>query len=130
MTTTNRELAGLPAPVASLAAGQPWPWLDSYSGPALGFALPGDRWRAEDFDVIGDATLLYRMWTADRRLLYVGITGNPAERWMKHRQTKSWWPDVALIGHARYTHEWKALAAEVHAIRVERPLHNRRSAVA
>lgn len=130
MPTTNQDLASRCAAPAGPPDGQTWPWLDQYEGPALRFTLPTGNWRSDDLTVEGGVTLLYRMWTADRQLLYIGITGNPAERWMRHRRTKPWWPDVALIGHARYTHEWKALHAEVRAIRTERPIHNRRSAVA
>jgi GIY-YIG catalytic domain len=107
-----------------------WPWLDAYTGPPMRFAHPTDRWRPQQFRYLGTTgTLLYRMWDTDRRLLYAGISRNPVERWAKHRLLKPWWPEVDLIGYALYPTEWKALTAEVVAIRTELPRYNIRSAV-
>lgn len=71
-----------------------------------------------------ESTALYRFYDAAGRLLYVGITGDPADRWARHAAEKAWWPNVA-----RHTVQWlpsrkDALAAEAAAIVAEAPLHN------
>ena len=74
---------------------------------------------------------LYRLYDADGRLLYVGITTRPdmRERFNGHSRTKAWWPDVVTVELTNFAHEHEALAAERHAIRVERPVYNMRSGV-
>lgn len=72
----------------------------------------------------GESTALYRFYDAADRLLYVGITSDPADRWARHAAEKPWWPEVA-----RHAVEWlssrdAALAAEAAAIVAEEPLHN------
>jgi len=67
---------------------------------------------------------LYRLWSDDDRLLYIGISQDPDQRFLQHRQLKSWWPQVA-----RKSIEWHptrevAEAAERVAIGNERPIHN------
>jgi predicted GIY-YIG superfamily endonuclease len=71
-----------------------------------------------------ESTALYRFYDAAGRLLYVGVTGDPADRWARHAAEKPWWPDVA-----RHAVQWlpsreAALSAEAAAITVEAPLHN------
>lgn len=73
---------------------------------------------------VDDTTALYRLFDASGRLLYVGISNNVHTRIRTHRVDKHWGP---LIADARI--EWfptraTALAAEVRAIRRERPRHN------
>jgi predicted GIY-YIG superfamily endonuclease len=87
------------------------------------------RLRLEDLGIPAGVTLLYRLWDRWGRLLYVGISGNPIERWRTHAQKKRWWCAVDLITWEAHTKEHLALAAERTAIRSERPAHNRRSAV-
>lgn len=63
---------------------------------------------------------VYRLWTADGALLYVGSSYDPEERCKQHRP-KPWWPRVA-----QRTEEWhdaraKAYASEYAAIWRERP---------
>lgn len=41
-----------------------------------------------------ERTALYRLYDADDRLLYVGITSNPRVRWWTHARDKSWWGEV------------------------------------
>jgi hypothetical protein len=38
-------------------------------------------------------TSVYRLYDADRRLLYVGVAYDPAARWKQHR-SRRWWKDV------------------------------------
>lgn len=42
-----------------------------------------------------ERTALYRLYDADNRLLYVGITSNLKARWSAHSRDKRWWPEVA-----------------------------------
>jgi hypothetical protein len=73
---------------------------------------------------------LYRLFNADSRLLYVGITTYPLDvRWKSHRRKTNRWPDVAVGVVECHPAEWMALISERSAIMSERPLHNRRSAV-
>ena len=72
----------------------------------------------------GDSTALYRLFDAEERLLYVGISLGPATRFRAHA-SRDWWLDVA-----KSTLEWwpdleTAKAAEKLAIETERPIHNR-----
>lgn len=69
-------------------------------------------------------TALYRLFDTEGRLLYVGIAFDPKGRWSDHAREKEWWPAVA-----ERTVEWHdtrvaAAAAEIVAIRTEKPLHN------
>lgn len=75
-------------------------------------------------------TALYRLFDADRRLLYVGIAATPLTRWQAHASDKHWWDDVDVKEI-----EWcatcaEAEAAEVQAIATEKPLWNKSSGVA
>lgn len=75
-------------------------------------------------ELAGRRTALYRWHDADGRLLYVGITANPGERLQHHERTQSWFAEAV-----RSTVEWfetriEAEAAEVVAVRQEKPLHN------
>jgi predicted GIY-YIG superfamily endonuclease len=72
-----------------------------------------------------ERTALYRLYDAQDTLLYVGISGNPPERWNTHRADHGWWPSVA-----RKTVEWfdtrrDAARAEAIAVRAEAPIHNK-----
>lgn len=69
-------------------------------------------------------TAIYRFYDASERLLYIGITENPRARFADHESKKPWWKDVT-----RHSIEWRetreeAEAAELEAIRAERPVWN------
>lgn len=86
----------------------------------IGMAPPEAVAEAEE-----EATGLYRLFNADKRLLYVGISSNPGMRWEQHSKDKAWWHQVD--GH---TVHWfrcrpEAETAERAAIQAERPLYNR-----
>lgn len=68
-------------------------------------------------------TYLYRFFDADGRLLYVGITYRMPDRMSSHRRTKPW-DEVKSITVERYPDRASAAAAEVKAIREEKPLWN------
>lgn len=69
-------------------------------------------------------TILYRCYSEDGRLLYVGVTSNLPQRLATHR--KSWW-GWQLVTHTveRFQTQAEAMAAEKVAIVAERPRFNR-----
>lgn len=74
-------------------------------------------------------TALYRLLAANGRLLYVGIAANPDSRWGQHSTNQQWWDDVADRKIEWFPNRAAAAAAEVAAIKTERPLHNIQHAV-
>lgn len=42
-----------------------------------------------------ERTALYRLYDAEDRLLYIGITNSPDSRWKSHAHKSPWWPQVA-----------------------------------
>ena len=68
--------------------------------------------------------VLYRHFTGDGQLLYVGVTNNPVARWRSHRRTKVWWPEVVHTTYALFGSREDLLAAERAAIIAERPAYN------
>lgn len=68
-------------------------------------------------------TTLYRFTGERGRLLYVGITDRPGNRFLDHSQ-KSWWAEVTDIRMESYDSRAEAAAAEAEAIRMERPAYN------
>lgn len=79
------------------------------------------RTRAAPIDV---PTALYRLYDAEGRLLYVGISNSPYRRWAQHSVEQSWWPQV--VTHKLEWHEDRnaAMAAEREAVQSERPTWN------
>ena len=69
-------------------------------------------------------TTLYRLYSADGTLLYIGIAQNWASRMKQHQEQKSWWPDVASTVFQPFPTREDAMVAEARAIKAERPLHN------
>lgn len=67
---------------------------------------------------------LYRFYNRAGDLLYVGITNNPARRFAKHSDEKSWWRHVARIALEQHPSREALRAAERMAIETERPIHN------
>jgi hypothetical protein len=68
---------------------------------------------------------LYRFYSADGALLYVGISLHAAVRMMDHRRTQSWWLEVVqvTIEHLEVS-RYEALRLERRAIHRERPRYN------
>ncbi len=72
----------------------------------------------------GTPHVLYRFFAADDTLLYIGLTVNPGTRWTAHSKDKPWWLDVAKVTVEHYPSREAVEAAEIAAIKAERPLHN------
>lgn len=69
-------------------------------------------------------TFLYRMYARNQMLLYVGISCTFFDRMEDHFVHKDWFDDVHWIIAQKYADRETAEAAEIEAIRAERPLHN------
>lgn len=69
-------------------------------------------------------TAVYRFYTADDALLYIGICDEPLKRWYSHAVDKAWWPDVARFRVVWFPSRDEALSAEREAIIAEKPMHN------
>ncbi len=72
------------------------------------------------------AAAVYRLFDADRNLLYVGCSGHVDARLRQHEVEKPWWPDVQHRTICWYDSHTDALLAEKQAICDEGPRHNRR----
>ncbi|MFE2164852.1 GIY-YIG nuclease family protein [Streptomyces sp. NPDC059447] len=74
-----------------------------------------------------ERTALYRLYDADGRLLYVGISANPEQRWKGHEvYSGRWWALVTEKVIEWHADRELALAHEFLAIWREAPAHNRR----
>lgn len=68
-------------------------------------------------------TEIYRLYDAEDRLLYVGISFSAHFRLMQH-VSKRWWADVVRKDVRSHRTRVAALRAEARAIRTERPIYN------
>jgi predicted GIY-YIG superfamily endonuclease len=66
---------------------------------------------------------VYRFFTADGELLYVGVTESIFRRLAQHVH-KPWFGDVGVITVATYADQLEAGKAEVLAIETEKPRYN------
>ncbi len=73
---------------------------------------------------------MYRIFNDADELLYVGMTVDPGQRIGDHRGLKRWWQQVARITLTWFDDRPTAAAAELAAIRDERPLYNVREPAA
>ena len=69
-------------------------------------------------------TSLYRHFDRGGALLYVGIAIDPIKRLYGHSSVSDWYDQIDTIKIERYPSRKTALAAEVEAIRIEKPLYN------
>lgn len=67
---------------------------------------------------------LYRMFNADEKLLYIGLTKNPSDRFTQHSRDKHWWSDVSVIRVEHFATRRDLMNAEAKAIKYEKPIHN------
>ncbi len=80
---------------------------------------------ATESRVGGRAAILYRLYDGRGRLLYTGITCRGMRRMSEHAEVQPWWPMVRRIDVTHFSGWVEARAAELTAIRSERPLHNK-----
>lgn len=69
--------------------------------------------------------VVYRVYDAADRLLYVGRTSNLRKRLIQHKRTAAWFPFHARVEQTPYPGFVGAALAEIKAIRDEHPLFNR-----
>jgi predicted GIY-YIG superfamily endonuclease len=69
-------------------------------------------------------TTVYRLYDDNGRLLYVGTSVDPQERWEQHARNKLWWSSVSRASVEWYATRTEAMAAERAAIQGESPLFN------
>lgn len=69
--------------------------------------------------------LLYLLHDAHYRLLYVGITWKPFDRWREHKTSKPWWKEVAHVDTWLCADERSAREAERWCIKNLDPVHNK-----
>ena len=67
---------------------------------------------------------VYRCWSEDGDLLYVGCSVNVRARLAAHRRGAPWWPQVAKVTTVDYVDGFGGFWAEKAAIQSERPRFN------
>jgi predicted GIY-YIG superfamily endonuclease len=72
-----------------------------------------------------ERTALYRLYDADGRLLYIGITNDPNRRWAQHARSSRWWPKVVTKKIEWLQSRSASLAAEKVEIERLNPPYNR-----
>src|SRR6185312_5314251 len=68
---------------------------------------------------------LYRHYDKAGTLLYVGLCLSVFRRTIQHRTKASWFGDIATITVEHIANSTEAMAAEVEAIKTEKPKYNR-----
>lgn len=68
--------------------------------------------------------VVYRMYDADYRLLYVGHSINAIQRLQGHASTAAWFEDIDTITVEHFDTVDQAQTAEREAIAAEQPAHN------
>ena len=71
-------------------------------------------------------TSLYRHFSADGELLYVGVSLNTVARLVAHQHRSEWFDKIASITIEKFESRDAAEAAETAAIKAEAPKFNRR----
>jgi predicted GIY-YIG superfamily endonuclease len=71
-----------------------------------------------------ERTALYRLYDADGRLLYVGISYQPEKRFKEHAHVKTWWHHVKQKRIEWFASQEEALKAEAAAVKAEGPLYD------
>lgn len=67
---------------------------------------------------------IYRCFSVDGELLYIGCSANVKLRIVQHRSSSAWFGDVTEITTVDYPTKHEALKAEAAAIMAEQPRHN------
>lgn len=76
-------------------------------------------------DRTGGFAMVYRAFSADGALLYVGSTMDPVTRFLRHFTHSAWIPEVRRMTAERWPSLGAARAAERAEITAEDPKHNR-----
>lgn len=74
-------------------------------------------------------TTLYRYYNSDDELLYVGITGGGSKRQAQHSRKSAWFSEVKYAHFEHFDTRDEASQAELRAIYIEQPKHNRTNTV-
>lgn len=69
-------------------------------------------------------TALYRFYSGDGQLLYIGITIDVERRWKQHASSAVWWHLRARHAVEHFPSRAEAETAERAAVRAEKPLYN------
>jgi len=69
--------------------------------------------------------VMYRLYDADRILLYIGITANLRSRLLQHRRTQAWWGRCATVDVTSLPNKFVARYAEDATMKIEAPLYNK-----
>ncbi|MFD0053017.1 GIY-YIG nuclease family protein [Streptomyces sp. NPDC127168] len=67
---------------------------------------------------------VYRIFGDDQRLLYIGSSERPRQRWHEHRNRTDWWPQARAYSLTWLASRDSAFKAEQKAIVTERPVFN------
>lgn len=70
--------------------------------------------------------IVYRAFSKDNELLYIGITQDLKSRVSTHKSSKEWWGEVDRIDEESFDDRVSAMKAEVRAIKSENPKYNKR----
>lgn len=70
--------------------------------------------------------IVYRAFSKNNDLLYIGVTQNLKSRVSTHKSSKEWWVEVDRIDEESFDDRISALKAEVVAIKLENPKYNKR----
>lgn len=68
---------------------------------------------------------VYRCFSADGQLLWIGSTVNLRQRILTHQSRSPWWGNVADVKKSPQPDELTARLVEAQAIRAEKPLRNK-----
>lgn len=104
--------------------------IDAYASIMLdnrGFAREVELRRPEVPAAEGGLHFVYRLYDAQDRLLYIGVTGNPKKRMQQHAREKKWWGEVSRTAVQCFDTREESEAAEAEAIASEGPVYNRRN---
>lgn len=68
---------------------------------------------------------LYRAYSADNELLYVGMSARVLGRIAEHKESKDWFRETARVDIVWFATKEEVVGAEAYAIKSEHPLYNK-----
>ena len=71
-----------------------------------------------------ERTAVYRLYGAEKVLLYIGVAKDFGSRWKRHAKTQPWWDEIEYQTVTWLASRADALHAEKLAIAAEGPIHN------